>query len=66
MKKLKNMNELRDDLLNHYNALASGSLKPKDAKEISNLTGKIINTCKIQLDYNSLMKRDQQIDFLEC
>ena len=35
------------------------------AKEISNAAGKIINACKVEIEYRSIVNRDWVIPFLE-
>lgn len=66
-KRKQNMNieELRDSLLDSFMDLKSGRLKSKDAKEVTNLSGKIMMSAKIQSDYNKYMKYDKKINFLE-
>lgn len=61
---MKNIKDLRDELLSSFEALKSGKLKTKDAKELTNLSGKIILSAKVELDYNKFMKLDRKIDFL--
>ena len=59
-----NIKDLRDQLLQSFSDLQSGKLKTKDAKELTNLSGKIILSAKVELDYNKFMKLDRKIDFL--
>ena len=64
-KKPENINELRDALLDSFGDLLSGNMRAIDAKERSNMAGKIINSAKIQLEYQVAAKREPAIEFLE-
>jgi hypothetical protein len=63
---MKNIEELRDSLLESFDDLKSGKLKTKDAKEITNMAGKIILSSKVELDYNKFMGNKNKVDFLEA
>ncbi len=65
IKKIKNIKDLTADLVSNYEKLGQGKLSTKDAKEISNMAGKIINSAKINLEYNSYMKLERVIPFLD-
>jgi hypothetical protein len=60
-----NVRNLRDSLIESFEELKSGKLKPKEAKELTNMAGKIILSAKTELDYNKYMKQDRKIDFLD-
>jgi hypothetical protein len=60
-----NVKNLRDSLIESFEQLKSGKLKPKEAKELTNMAGKIILSAKTELDYNKYMKQDRKIDFLD-
>ncbi|MCZ2339243.1 MAG: hypothetical protein LC127_13840 [Chitinophagales bacterium] len=62
---MNNVKELRDELINSFNDLKSGKIKAKDAKELTNISGKILMSAKIELDYNKYLDRKEVIDFLE-
>lgn len=62
---MKNVKELRDELIESFNDLKSGKIKAKDAKELTNISGKILMSAKIELDYNKYLDRKEVIDFLE-
>lgn len=64
--KIKNMNDLTQNLIENYEKLGKGLLTEKRAKEVSNMAGKIINSCKTQLEYNSYLKLNKKIHFLDC
>jgi len=60
-----NIKDLRDSLVESFGELKQGKLKSKDAKELTNLAGKIIMSAKTELDYNKYMKNERVIDFFE-
>jgi hypothetical protein len=63
--KISNVNDLRNNLSDVFEALRNGDIAHKEAKEISNLAGKMTNSAKVQLDYHGLRKdEDFKIDFL--
>ena len=62
---VKNIAELRQELAKVFEQLRSGVLSPKHAKELNNAAGKIINSCKVQIDYANMREEKVQIDFLE-
>ena len=63
--KISNVNDLRNNLSDVFEALRNGDIAHKEAKEISNLAGKMINSAKVQLDYHSLRKDENfKINFL--
>ena len=62
---IDNVESLRDKLSEIFDALRDGDIAHKEAKEISNLAGKMINSAKVQLDYHGLRKdEDFKINFL--
>lgn len=62
---MKNATELRDELAAVFAALKAGEIKHKDAAELANLAGKMINSAKTQVMYYALRKDAPQINFLE-
>ena len=62
---MKNIEELRSELISVFDKLKIGKLKTKDAKELINCSGKILLSTKVQLDYNKFMEIKKRIDFLE-
>ena len=68
----KNTNSLRWRLINTMNELDFDQIKVGKAKEMSNIAGKLINSCKVQCEYYALknavrpvgQKIEPQIDFL--
>lgn len=64
--KVKNMVDLRDSLLETYTQLKNGEIGTKEAKESSNVAGKIIMSVKAQMEYYVMTKADGKITFMEC
>lgn len=61
---MKNVVELREVLAETIEGLKSGEVTHKQATEIANLAGKMINSAKAQLDYHALRKDEPSIKFL--
>lgn len=57
--------EIRDQLIEVFNGLRDGSMDAKDAFEINNTAGKIINTAKVQIAYSALRGDTPYIPFLD-
>jgi hypothetical protein len=57
--------ELRDELAKVFEELRNGTIKPKEAGELANVAGKMINSAKVQLEYHALRKTTPKIPFLE-
>lgn len=64
-KKIINIQDLRDSLLEVYDKIRNGKIGIREAKENANVAGKIISTAKLQLEYNAYMKTQSPIPFLE-
>lgn len=62
---MKNIKDLREELIDLFDLLKEGKIKTRDAKEIINCSGKIILSAKTELDYNKYIGKKVQIDFLE-
>ncbi len=62
---MKNVVELREDLMKVYTELRSGDLGTNEAKQAANVAGKIISTAKIQMEYNKMVQSKDRIPFLE-
>lgn len=64
MPRIKNIKDLRNDLLDIYD-------KSKSNEDLKNLQTKtatasaIIRSCKVELDYNKVKNNDKKIDFLD-
>jgi hypothetical protein len=64
--KMKNVTDLRNDLLDVYEQAKAGLIDVKVMSELSNTAGKIIKTAAIELDYNRFTKQaDKKIPFLQ-
>jgi hypothetical protein len=64
MQRIKNIKELRDDLLTKYETAKD----EKDKKDLSIYTATasaIIRSCKVELDYNKVQENNNKIKFLE-
>jgi hypothetical protein len=57
--------EIRDNLIEVFNGLRDGSVDIKDAVEINNTAGKIINSAKVQIAYSALRGDTPYIPFLD-
>lgn len=56
--------DIREQLIDVFNGLRDGSVEIKDAVEINNTAGKIINTAKVQIAYSALRGEAPNIPFL--
>lgn len=64
---MKNVTDLRNDLLDVYEKTKKGEIDVKVAAELANNAGKILKTAAIQLGYNQFTKQsDKRIKFLEA
>jgi hypothetical protein len=61
MKKVTNIEELRNDQLEVYQQLRSGEITRNDAKEAANVAGKIMNSIKLEIAYNHATKKSETI-----
>ena len=61
---MDNINDLRAQLSEVFMNLKNGNMKHKDAAELANLAGKMINSAKIQIEYYALRKEAPEINFL--
>lgn len=56
---------LRNELLDLFDKLRSGRVKPAMAKEINNTAGKVIGSVKVQLEYCKLAQIKPDIAFIQ-
>jgi len=63
---MKDVEELRGQLSEVFAGLKAGTIKPKEAAELANLAGKMINSAKVQVEYFALRKEAPEINFLAC
>lgn len=62
---MQNMKDLRDSLLDNYNKMKSKEMDLKEGKELSNCAGKVIQSIKVELEYQALTGNIKEIDFLK-
>jgi hypothetical protein len=62
---IKTMADLIKDLSKAYDSLRDKKLDLNEAKEISNIAGKLIKGSSVQLKYNQYMKIVDEIPFLK-
>lgn len=61
---MNNINEMRKELCKVFAGLKEGTLSAKEAKEMNNCMGKIINTIKVEIEYAQLCKSVADIPFM--
>lgn len=61
---MKNITELRAELINVFGDLKAERIEPKRAHELSNAAGKIIGTVGLQLKYAAQRGETPDITFL--
>jgi hypothetical protein len=64
-KKIENIEDLRNSMLDVYEKIRSAEIGVREAKEYANVAGKIIASAKLQLEYNAYMKTQAKIKFLD-
>ena len=62
---MQNITELRKSLADNYTKMKAGKMGLNTGKELSNCAGKIINSLKVELEYNSLLGIKERIPFLD-
>ena len=62
---MQNITELRNSLADNYTKMKAGKMNFALGKELSNAAGKIINSLKVELEYNQILGVKCKIDFLE-
>lgn len=62
---MKNTTQLRNSLAENYDKMASGEMPLKQGKELANTAGKILNSLKVELEYNQYTDNKRTIEFLE-
>jgi hypothetical protein len=65
MSKIKNITGLRDDLLEVYSKARTGKIDYKELNAVVNTAGKIINSARVQIKYQSHRNANKEIKFLE-
>jgi len=62
---MQNIVELRNSLSDNYTKMKAGKMGLNVGKELANTAGKIINSLKVELEYNSMMNIKKKIDYLD-
>jgi len=62
---MQNITELRESLLDNYEQMKSKKMELRHGKELANTAGKVLNSLKIELEYNALIGNKNKIEFLE-
>lgn len=62
---MQNITELRDSLADNYRKMKAKEMSLKVGNELANTAGKIINSLKVELEYNKLFGLKDKIKFLE-
>lgn len=60
----RNLNELQHELVQVFHELRQQTIKPSEAKEISNVAGKIVKICEVQINYAALLGIKPQLEFM--
>jgi len=60
-----NITDLRNDLLAVYKGLRTGEVATAEAKEASNAAGKVLSSCKVQMEYAKMRGEVPDIDFIK-
>lgn len=62
---MQNMNDLRAFLSEELQNLREKKISPSEANASANLTGKIISTVKLELEYAKLVNRKPTMEFVK-
>jgi len=62
---MQNIKQLRDGLASNYAQMVAKEMPIQTGKELANTAGKILSSCKVELEYNKTMGVKKKIDFLE-
>lgn len=62
---MQNIIQLRESLSDNYAKMKAGKMSIATGKELSNCAGKIINSIKVELEYNAILGTKNKIEFLE-
>lgn len=64
MEAIKTVNDLRTILAEEIGKIRSGETTAANVNAIVNATGKILTTVKMEIEYNKLIGKTPQIDFI--
>jgi hypothetical protein len=62
---MENITDLRTSLADNYKKMKAGKMGLNVGKELANTAGKIINSLKVELEYNSMIDIKGEIEFLK-
>ena len=62
---MQNVKDLRDELIGTFERLKAGKIGLTEAKELSNVSGKILASAKLQMEYNKYAQSKKTIKFLD-
>lgn len=62
---MQNITELRKSLAENYEQMKAKEMDIKLGKELANTAGKLINSIKVEMEYNQMFDKKKKIDFLE-
>ena len=62
---MQNITELRKSLADNYQKMKEGKMEIKQGKELSNCAGKIIQSLKVELEYQTLLGNTKEIEYLK-
>ena len=65
MSKIKNVKDLRDHLVNTLEELKKGKIGLRDARTTATVSGKIIKSAELQMEYNAYSGSKKKVQFLE-
>lgn len=63
--RIKNLHELGSDLLEVYTQLRNGQMEPTTARSLAGVAGKVIDSLKVQIEYNSKKHLIDKVQLLE-
>lgn len=58
---VQTMTDVTEQLMNLYSDVKNGTIDLKEAAELNNTAGKIINSVKVQLEFYALTKTEPKI-----
>jgi hypothetical protein len=62
---MQNIKQLRNSLIDNYNQTKKGEMPIPLCKELNNAAGKILTSCKVEIEYKKFIGDNNKIKFLE-
>ena len=62
---MENITDLRNSLSDNYEKMKNKEMELNMGKELANTAGKILNSLRVELEYNSQMGIKEEIQFLK-